>query len=306
MTPVIVKYALDLTGKSTDNLVLNEPHDLSQNAGNDLRAFVLNNGSFYTRDLVVRNADGDRLEKNTDYIATYLYEAASKRTGLEVCGALVIKNPNVSSTVYVDYQCVGGDYAQNTDALNQVLAALDEDDQPVEWGNITGKPKDYRPGEHFHALWELYGFEYMVDELERITQAIMVGDQAAMDSIRDYAKSLYDDNLDRINDLEGRLDAHISDDRNPHSVTKAQVGLGDVENHPMATDNEARGLSTRNRYLNPGNVGAIMDAHNNSGDHDSRYVRKNAATETSIRVSGSQIQIYGNGSWRTVWPPQWQ
>lgn len=44
---------------------------------------------------------------------------------------------------------------------------------------------------------------------------------------------------------------HVSDTNNPHAVTKTQVGLGSVENFPLATTVEAEASSRNDRYMTP-------------------------------------------------------
>lgn len=55
------------------------------------------------------------------------------------------------------------------------------------------------------------------------------------------------------------LDAHIKDKNNPHQTTKAQVGLGSVENFPMATQEEAIAHVLTNRYMSPVTTFALVD-----------------------------------------------
>lgn len=48
--------------------------------------------------------------------------------------------------------------------------------------------------------------------------------------------------------VEG-LNTHLQDTNNPHSVSKAQVGLGSVENLPVATDTEITDRTRVNKYI---------------------------------------------------------
>lgn len=305
MTTLIKKFPLDLTGRNPDNLVLGEPHELVETSRDGKRAFVPNYGGFYTQDMVVRDASGTELKKGADYIATYLYEDATEKSGLEVCGAVVVVNPKISSTVYLDYRVVGGSFAVSTNALEQVLQSLAEDDRPIKWGNIVGRPSVFPPGGHLHALWELYGFEYLVVQLERLTQAIIAGDQAILDEMREYIRTLHQEALDYTDALEERFLDHKNDTTNPHQVTKAQVGLGRVENYPTASEMEARSGSLNDRYMTPLRSAQLIDTHSSSGDHDNRYVRKNANEEGSQRINDGRLEAFVNGAWRVIWPAQW-
>jgi hypothetical protein len=251
MTPLIRKFPLDRTGENPNNLVLGEPHELADNGRDGMRVFVPQYGAFYTQSLVIRDANGITLAPHSDYIATYYYEDASTMSGLEVCAAIVVLNPNIPSPVSIDYQVVGGDHAFSTTALAEVLETLRDNEQPVQWASIVGKPTMFPPGGHLHALWELYGFEYVTIQLERMVRAILVGDQATMDEIRAYALRLHEDGIDYTDALDSRFQDHLADSSNPHSVTKAQVGLGSVPNWPGANQTEAQQGDRNDRIMTP-------------------------------------------------------
>lgn len=51
--------------------------------------------------------------------------------------------------------------------------------------------------------------------------------------------------------LKADLDAHVGDTNNPHGVTKAQVGLGNVQNYGIATQAEAEAGTVSNKYMTP-------------------------------------------------------
>lgn len=51
-------------------------------------------------------------------------------------------------------------------------------------------------------------------------------------------------------DALANTNAHIADKNNPHETTKTQVGLGSVENYPVASEAEAK-AGASNRYMTP-------------------------------------------------------
>ena len=63
-----------------------------------------------------------------------------------------------------------------------------------------------------------------------------------------------------VNTLDNNavIDGHIQDTDNPHGTNKEQVGLGEVENAPMATNQEAIEGVLPNRYMNPINTKVAM------------------------------------------------
>lgn len=54
------------------------------------------------------------------------------------------------------------------------------------------------------------------------------------------------------------LARHLTDTENPHSVTKSQVGLSDVANYSIATDDEAKSGSTNEKYMTPAKVKLLV------------------------------------------------
>ena len=59
--------------------------------------------------------------------------------------------------------------------------------------------------------------------------------------------------------VSGSVDVHTTRTDNPHQVTKAQVGLSNVENYRIASELEARGLSRTDRYLTPAVLSPVLD-----------------------------------------------
>lgn len=57
-----------------------------------------------------------------------------------------------------------------------------------------------------------------------------------------------------VESVNNALTAHKNDKSNPHGVTKAQVGLGSVENYAIASEAEAKAGSVNNKYMTPGRV----------------------------------------------------
>lgn len=68
--------------------------------------------------------------------------------------------------------------------------------------------------------------------------------------------------------LEEEIGNHVGNKNNPHGVTKAQLGLGSVENYGVATDAEAKAGTSNAKYMTPARVkdamvamGAITDGN---------------------------------------------
>ena len=58
----------------------------------------------------------------------------------------------------------------------------------------------------------------------------------------------------KIGTVQTNLTNHINNTNNPHSTTKAQVGLGSVENYGIATAAEAQAGTSNAKYMTPARV----------------------------------------------------
>jgi len=59
---------------------------------------------------------------------------------------------------------------------------------------------------------------------------------------------------------QAKVDAHANRTDNPHSVTKSQVGLGNIENYEVATQKEAEEGTATNKYMTPQRTKQAIDS----------------------------------------------
>jgi hypothetical protein len=255
--PPVIKYPLDLTGQAASNLITGELHTVSVASQ---PAFVTNYGPFYTAALVVTRMDtGAVLTPKTvgsttgQYVATQLMVDMTLRTGDEICCVIVLTDPTLPNnlSVSVQYQALGGPYSASVDAIQQLIDALDLADQPVLWADILGKPVLFPPAPHLHDLGDIYGFEYLVAALERVTQAIYIGDDAQLTAVYAYIDHQINGLQSSISANSAALAAHLADYTNPHRVTQTQVGLSNVPNFPAATTAQAQAGVDQASLLTP-------------------------------------------------------
>lgn len=246
MNPVVIRYPLDLSGRHPDNKVVGERHG-PFGPGN--RAFVLNYGPFFAKSFVLKNATtGQPLRPRDDYKVVQTFIEPTLRTGLLVCSIVIIEQPAYGIEVEADYQVLGGDFSLSTTALENMLDSLANDNRPVHWGQIIGKPEAFPPTPHLHDINDTFGWQYVVAALESIRQAILVGDQDAEDDFYAYVDAKFGDAMAEIGVVADDLARHLADLDNPHVVTKEQLGLGNVGNYGLATP-EVAALNISNQTL---------------------------------------------------------
>lgn len=218
-----IRYPEDRTGTSQANRVLNEPHELPNR---NVRAIAPLHGPFYVHNLTVRDkSDGRLLTRGVDYEVGEFYDIPSARSSKTVCAIILITNTQVSSLVELDYNVYGGEFSYSLQALVDMLEAINLNDRPVNWPDIINIPTEFNPAAHLHDVGDVYGFEYIVTILDRLREAILIGDAAHHDSILDYVDRANDNTAEIINTLRAYVDSHVDNENNPHNVTRDQLDV---------------------------------------------------------------------------------
>ena len=310
MTPMVIRYPLDETGTRPDNLVLNEPHELGSR---QVRCIALHYGAFFTESLRVRDAATGQLLNSTQYYPAELYAVPTALYGKEICAIIVITDPTVSSNVLVDYQVLGGYYGASTQAIIQQLDNLNLDDRPVSWPNIIDKPSEFPPTWHYHDAGDIFGFEFVVQALDRIRDAILMGDQASHDEIYRYIDRMYDELVDLINRQDDALQQHIANTNNPHQTTPGKIGAYTIQQVDSLLANMLASLNTvviavgagttlssrsayNRRYIGVSGSGGIVVPGGVFQKDDVVYLRADSG-QVSVIGSGCAINLpYGQNN----------
>ena len=272
-TPIIIKYPLDLTGSASSNAIVNELHTVPRD---NSRGFALDYGPFYSESLVItRPSTGEILKPHIDYIALHQYQEATLIAGQEICAAVLIINETIAEELSVSYQVVGGGFSSSVSVIQELVEALQLDNRAVAWGDIIGKLEAFPAAPHYHDLDDFYGFEYMVSALDRIESAIMHGDYYDHELLRQRIANLRAELLQAIDDQAESQTLHLGDFANPHKVTKAQVGLGNVANFGTATNADGAAGTSTTLFMTPAAVfaaivakaGAMLEGHTSRVDN---------------------------------------
>lgn len=172
MTQHVPMLDEDLKGTAISNRVIDEPHSLSNRP---TRSFAPKLGPFYAESAIVMDG-ATRLVRGQDYQFVELHQELTLKTGKEVCSVGLIINPNVSSDIIVTYQAVGGHYQYSDEPISNLYQSVINDNRPVDWINdVFNKPTEYNPTVHRHLLDDIYGFEPVVNQLERLKRAVTLG-----------------------------------------------------------------------------------------------------------------------------------
>jgi hypothetical protein len=233
MAPIIVRYNLDPTGVSPDNLVQGEAHTL---VGRLVRSIAPIYGAFFAGSMVVTDqTTGLPLVRGQQWYPGELYDVPTALYGKDIFAIVIITDVNVSSSVSLQYQSVGGEYGTSDNAIIQQLATLNVDARPVAWPDIIRKPADYPPSMHLHDAGDVYGFEYVVHALERVRAALEFGDEISHDQIYNYIDTKIATDIGSINNVA----VTITTETNARTLADTALQLQITANNSARTTADA-------------------------------------------------------------------
>jgi hypothetical protein len=280
MNPLLYSLPLDLTGQARDNHILGEVHNLDHQEVLPFRCVVLNHGYFYTDDLLIQDNTGRELTLETDYQLTGFNKDAVMQSGKSVCSVIVLVNPRVGNTIYVNAHMVGGEYTHLAPTIAEMAKGLLNNTRSVQYHNLEDRPEKFAPNGHLHALWDLYGFETWTLQLQRIVGSLIEKSRQQYVTLQgDFDERMQALNERMVEEM-ARLARHIANKENPHRVNKEQVQLELVADFPPASEPDARtlGAGVKNRYTTPlrtaqhieENFGKIFTNHVNARNNPHR------------------------------------
>lgn len=222
-------YPIDYTGVSATNLVVNEVRTLSIGLDPIYKNIVPAYAPYFLDNFVLGHVDSGgtstTLIEGQDYIHVFQYLAATRSVGKVVYGGVHITNPAIEGTFTMSYQTIGGNWVGDRAAIVENIASNNYNPRQVSWDQVTDVQDIFPPEIHVQPITDVTRYSDLISAINTISTAI-------------------GQNVD-INPLI----AHIADVDNPHIVTKEQVGLPDVINLPLATDEEVLNSEEVDKYI---------------------------------------------------------
>lgn len=187
MATAVFRYPLDVTGENPDNYVAAEPHSLVPKSDlTDVRVIVPLYGPFFGDSVrIIDRANGRQLDRS-EYKITDLLQDPTLITGKEIGQFIVVTNGMISNEVEIHYQVLGGNYQNDSSAIQHVYETFLNDYRPVDWTNISGKPLSYPPSLHIHLLEDVIGFGPLVTAIENLREAIILKNIPMYESLIDW------------------------------------------------------------------------------------------------------------------------
>lgn len=223
-------YPFDPSGTSAANRVNNEQHVITSQNFRDYHYIIPKFAPFFENNIAIRmqNPNGTvrTLTKGIDYYFANQFLDASRACAKPVFGAISFLDTDTSGILSISYNTMGGDWTLTTAEISRILAEEMRNPRITAWEQITNLPVRFPVVSHEWNLVDMVGASKVVESLDGIRNTIL-----------------------SING--GGLANHISNFLNPHKVTKSQVGLGNVLDFPVATEQEAREGTLNSAYMTP-------------------------------------------------------
>lgn len=256
-------YAFDPTGTSAANKITGEQQVITAANYRDYHFIVPTFAPFFATGLVVKFRDTNgvvsTLTEGVDYLLTHWFIAASRACATPIYGSISFTNLNLAGTVIIDYQTLGGMWTQDTATLSAILADLIHNPRITSWDVVTDQPVSFPVIDHQWDLVDLAGASDVIAAINAIETTL------------------------RSTGTTG-LAAHLIDYSNPHHVTAAQIGLGNVQNYGVADGPTTVAGTVANLYVTPYGVQAALAAGPNAaiGTHVARNDNPHAVTAAQV------------------------
>lgn len=268
-------YEFDPYGNSPDNLIVDEGHALQVPGRDDYYFIIPKAAPFFATTLEVKSSTGLVYREGVDYLIGHTFVEATSRTGKVIAGSIRFLRRDITGVVYVRYQTLGGEWGFDDNAILQELSNKLVNPLIRSWAEIDTLPNSFPPVPHDQSVDEIIGFEEVTSGLEDIRREI----EAAS---------------------AGATQAHTMDRENPHQVTKHQVGLGFVENYPIASVLESTEAARNDRYMTPARTRVLVSELANKPINSHLLDVDNPHQVTKTQVGLGRVENYATADTLTT------
>lgn len=218
------------------------------------------------------------LEEGVDFLCTHPFRAMAALTGLELYGSIMLLDTAFSGQLQLNYFSLGGEFTLDQQQILNVLANNLYDPRVTFWEKVADVPSVFPPINHQHNV-----------ETDTMTWDDVV---AAIESLKEPLEEGFNKAMTALLQHENRRD-------NPHGVTKAQVGLGNVQNFTTATESDLETIG-ENLYMTLAMTRKMIA--NLSGDSAAAHISNynNPHKVTKAQVGLGNVENYGTADSNTT------
>ena len=170
MTQVVLNT--DRTGMAFSNLVVREPHVLTEINSRSKRTIIPVHGPFYLNNLLleVQAPDGSytQLTLGEDFTPVFRYRAAEIATSKEVFGGIAVQAELTEGMICLTYQALGTEWAGDRNYVLEKIASSVLNPRVATWDSISGLPTIFPPQVHQQPLENFRGLEDLIAAVNQI------------------------------------------------------------------------------------------------------------------------------------------
>lgn len=265
-------YPFDPTGSNPLNRIVNEQQVITSTNFRNYHFFIPAAAPFFadTFSMTFLNTDGSvrTMVEGRDYYLTHFFISASRACAKPIYGSVTFLDTDTAGVARITYQTVGGDWVIDDQTIAEILANNLHNPRTTSWEQIVDMPVMFPVIDHEWNLVDMVGAKEVVESMDSIRDAILTAN-------------------------DGGLPAHVADKNNPHAVTATQVGLGLVQNFPIASFEQATAGTINTAYMTPLRVSQAITALGNASvaAHAARTDNPHATTKSQVGLGS--VQNYG-------------
>lgn len=251
------EIGVDYEGVSSRHLQVNEEIIFSNEEAS--RIFMPECGSFYVDSLKIKDiSTGRELVQGFDYDVFILDSKATKASGKQVCGLIVVKNDTINGVLF-DYQFVGGIHMSGYYILEQLLKMYPKGTSSViSFDEVLNKPDEFNPAYHTQHVSEHFGTTDLVVWIQRLRNAIHNRQQNILENMYLEAQRGFNQLYAKLENESGRLLVEIENTLNSISVQADEYILTDSSENPAVKRGYGNWVLITNTILRGGPAGDFL------------------------------------------------
>ena len=251
------EIGVDYEGVSERHLQVNEEIVFSNDEVS--RIFMPECGSFYVESLEVRdNSTGELLGLGKDFDVFVLDSKATKESGKQACGLIIVTNLNVRG-VLINYRFVGGIHSSGFYILEQLLKMYPNGvSSVISFDEILQKPLEFDPAYHTQHVSEFFKTDLLLVWLEKLRQGVNHRQHQSLESMYQQAQASIDALYGKFSDNHSRITTAIANTLNSISVQSDEYILTDSPENPAIKRGYGNWTLITNTILRGGPAGDFL------------------------------------------------
>lgn len=333
MADEIVRLPYNPQGNLAAARISEEPITVRPSTGEGFNFYVPKYAPYFRNGFKLYNPDTNAyLVEGVDYLHTHAFNSMSQLVGLEIFGSIMFIDRTFSGNLQVSYYSLGGEFTLNAQQMLELLANNLLNPRETYWERVANTPEVFPPISHQHNIaTDTMTWDDVVTAIKSLKDPLAQGLNMAMQAVKtherrqdnphlttkaqvglgnvlNYAAAKESDldslgqnlymTLEMTRKMIANLGgdsaaAHISNRNNPHVVTKAQVGLGLVDNFATASNDEMVAGTATNLFATPAGVMAAVRANATSGLTTHLADKNNPHDVTKGQVGLGNVNNFG-------------